>query len=76
MEANRTHFVQPGKIEIDANERAVTENSQCCFFVCTIFNSFLNDLLRCCKIWNQERIRMINNLTNVARILPPLQGHH
>ena len=45
MEANRTHFVQPGKIEIDANERAVTEKSQCCFFVCTIFDSFLNDLL-------------------------------
>ena len=46
MEANRTHFVQPGKIEIDANERAVTEKSQCCFFVCTIFDSFLNDLQR------------------------------
>lgn len=47
METNRTHFVQPGKIEIDANERAVTEKSQCCFFVCTIFDSFLNDLFNC-----------------------------
>ena len=31
------------KIEIDANERAVNEKSQCCFFVCTTFDSFLND---------------------------------
>ena len=40
-----TRFVQPEKIEIDANERAVNEKSQYCFFVCTTFNSFLNDLL-------------------------------
>ena len=37
-------FVQPEKIEIDANERAVNEKSQYCFFVCTTFDSFLNDL--------------------------------
>ena len=40
-----TRFVQPEKIEIDANERAVNEKSQYCFFVCTTFDSFLNDLL-------------------------------
>ena len=39
-----TRFVQPEKIEIDANERAVYEKSQYCFFVCTTFDSFLNDL--------------------------------
>ena len=38
-----TRFVQPEKIEIDANERAVSEKSQYCFFVCTTFDSFLND---------------------------------
>ena len=36
-----TRFVQPEKIEIDANERAVNEKSQYCFFVCTTFDSFL-----------------------------------
>ena len=41
-----TRFVQPEKIEIDANERAVNEKSQYCFFVCTTFDSFLNDLLQ------------------------------
>ena len=40
-----TRFVQPEKIEIDANERAVNEKSQYCFFVCTTFDSFLNDLV-------------------------------
>ena len=40
-----TRFVQPEKIEIDANERAVNEKSQYCFFVCTTFDSFLNDYL-------------------------------
>ena len=40
-----TRFVQPEKIEIDANERAVSEKSQYCFFVCTTFDSFLNDFL-------------------------------
>ena len=39
-----TRFVQPEKIEIDENERAVNEKSQYCFFVCTTFDSFLNDL--------------------------------
>ena len=39
-----TRFVQPEKIEIDASERAVNEKSQYCFFVCTTFDSFLNDL--------------------------------
>lgn len=39
-----TRFVQPEKIEIDANERAVNEKSQYCFFVCITFDSFLNDL--------------------------------
>ena len=38
-----TRFVQPEKIEIDTNERAVSEKSQYCFFVCTTFDSFLND---------------------------------
>ncbi|MCB6334014.1 hypothetical protein LI292_13115, partial [Blautia obeum] len=40
-----TRFVQPEKIEIDANERAVNEKFPYCFFVCTTFDSFLNDLL-------------------------------
>ena len=38
-----TRFVQPEKIEIDANERAVNEKFPYCFFVCTTFDSFLND---------------------------------
>ena len=42
-----TRFVQPEKIEIDANERAVNEKSPYCFFVCTTFDSFLNDLYHC-----------------------------
>ena len=41
-----TRFVQPEKIEIDANERAVNKKSQYCFFVCTTFDSFLNDLFK------------------------------
>ena len=45
-----TRFVQPEKIEIDANERAVNEKSQYCFFVCTTFDSFLNDLFQLQKI--------------------------
>ena len=40
-----TRFVQPEKIEIDANERAVNEKSPYCFFVCTTFDSFLNDFV-------------------------------
>ena len=39
-----TRFVQPERIEIDANERAVNEKYQYCFFVCTTFDSFLNGL--------------------------------
>ena len=46
-----TRFVQPEKIEIDANERAVNEKSQYCFFVCTTFDSFLNDFLNSTN-WN------------------------
>ena len=48
-----TRFVQPEKVEIDANERAVNEKSPYCFFVCTTFDSFLNDLynLVCRKIF-------------------------
>ena len=37
-------FAYKMRIEIDANERAVNEKSQYCFFVCTTFDSFLNDL--------------------------------
>lgn len=39
-----TRLVQPEKIEIDANERAVNEKFPYCFFVCTTFDSFLNGL--------------------------------
>lgn len=46
-----TRFVQPEKIEIDANERAVNEKSPYCFFVCTTFDSFLNDFLNSTN-WN------------------------
>lgn len=46
-----TRFVQPEKIEIDANERAVNEKSPYCFFVCTTFDSFLNDFLNFSN-WN------------------------
>ena len=47
-----TRFVQPEKIEIDANERAVNEKSQYCFFVCTTFDSFLNDLFPSLYVWS------------------------
>ena len=53
-----TRFVQPEKIEIDANERAVNEKSQYCFFVCTTFDSFLNDLLIC----TQRFLRMVSSV--------------
>ena len=53
-----TRFVQPEKIEIDANERAVNEKSQYCFFVCTTFDSFLNDL----SISNQSLILLHSGL--------------
>ena len=50
-----TRFVQPEKIEIDANERAVNEKSPYCFFVCTTFDSFLNDLSR--SAFHRSRVR-------------------
>ena len=50
-----TRFVQPEKIEIDANERAVNKKSQYCFFVCTTFDSFLNDLSR--SAFHRSRVR-------------------
>lgn len=53
-----TRFVQPEKIEIDANERAVNEKSQYCFFVCTTFDSFLNDLPIC----TQRFLRMVSSV--------------
>ena len=53
-----TRFVQPEKIEIDANERAVNEKSQYCFFVCTTFDSFLNDFL------NSPNWNLYNYLSN------------
>ena len=40
-----TRFVQPEKIEIDANERAVNEKSQYCFFVYPIIDCNLKNLL-------------------------------
>ena len=63
-----TRFVQPEKIEIDANERAVNEKSPYCFFVCTTFDSFLNDLLSFDICNSQNRYSKIHfyiyNLTN------------
>lgn len=50
-----TRFVQPEKIEIDANERAVNEKSQYCFFVCTTFDSFLNDFADTIHTSNERR---------------------
>ena len=49
-----TRFVQPEKIEIDANERAVNEKSPYCFFVCTTFDSFLNDLFNLLKSFSLQ----------------------
>ena len=65
-----TRFVQPEKIEIDANERAVNEKSQYCFFVCTTFDSFLNDLLICFIIahvssFTQKRATEFSRLLSV-----------
>ena len=54
-----TRFVQPEKIEIDANERAVNEKSQYCFFVCTTFDSFLNDFYFCFHSINKRTKRKI-----------------
>ena len=67
-----TRFVQPEKIEIDANERAVNEKSQYCFFVCTTFDSFLNDL----SIYTSELTAHWNaaafGFTNIPIISPSL----
>ena len=52
-----TRFVQPEKIEIDANERAVNEKSQYCFFVCTTFDSFLNDLFAISQAYMSKLFR-------------------
>ena len=57
-----TRFVQPEKIEIDANERAVNEKSPYCFFVCTTFDSFLNDLLRQFSLVLFHRICLVDEL--------------
>ena len=59
-----TRFVQPEKIEIDANERAVNEKSPYCFFVCTTFDSFLNDLT--------DLLMQLRTLS-ALEILPPPQ---
>lgn len=56
-----TRFVQPEKIEIDANERAVNEKSQYCFFVCTTFDSFLNDFYQDLTHLNFEGARHLTN---------------
>lgn len=60
-----TRFVQPEKIEIDANERAVNEKSQYCFFVCTTFDSFLNDLSIC--IINQNLLTTTTTISFTMR---------
>lgn len=52
-----TRFVQPEKIEIDANERAVNEKSQYCFFVCTTFDSFLNDFLILRERYDEKELK-------------------
>ena len=61
-----TRFVQPEKIEIDANERAVNEKSQYCFFVCTTFDSFLNDL---------KDLKSISHFLSKFLLLPSLHSH-
>ena len=64
-----TRFVQPEKIEIDANERAVNEKSQYCFFVCTTFDSFLNDLYFCFYsfLWNSFKFNSRFNSSSDGR---------
>ena len=64
-----TRFVQPEKIEIDANERAVNEKSQYCFFVCTTFDSFLNDLQLPLITYHSYRIltKVTPSISNVFR---------
>lgn len=62
-----TRFVQPEKIEIDANERAVNEKSQYCFFVCTTFDSFLNDLLFLIIFENHYKSNNSNNYPDKSK---------
>lgn len=69
-----TRFVQPEKIEIDANERAVNEKSQYCFFVCTTFDSFLNDLLISIIITHVSPFT-IKRVTEFTRLLFVLTSH-
>ena len=61
-----TRFVQPEKIEIDANERAVNEKSQYCFFVCTTFDCNLKNL--CNKHYGQ---RMLSITYEISKKLYP-----
>ena len=67
-----TRFVQPEKIEIDANERAVNEKSQYCFFVCTTFDSFLNDFVTFCNTLRGFlcKRQMQNTLYNGTAFIP------
>ena len=72
----RECFVQPGKIEIDANERAVIGKRNAAFsfapssilFVCTIFDSFLNDLY-------QAQFCAFNRAIHTADAFPILTYH-
>lgn len=66
-----TRFVQPEKIEIDANERAVNEKSQYCFFVCTTFDSFLNDFLN-----SPNRKLLISLSSNLLVIYPTASAYY
>lgn len=65
-----TRFVQPEKIEIDANERAVNEKSQYCFFVCTTFDSFLNELYHHLSLSFFEKIRLPDIPNDIPRHIP------
>ena len=64
-----TRFVQPEKIEIDANERAVNEKSQYCFFVCTTFDSFLNDLFA--SYYSRSSLLVANSVLCCLRTASP-----
>ena len=59
-----TRFVQPEKIEIDANERAVNEKSQYCFFVCTTFDSFLNEM-PIIKLYTGLALKRLKRFSNI-----------
>lgn len=65
-----TRFVQPEKIEIDANERAVNEKSPYCFFVCTTFDSFLNELYHHLSLSFFEKIRLPDIPNDIPRHIP------